>query len=627
MMSEAADDPQVLRAGPLTADFFPGELFLRNIRFGGTEVLRGVYLALRDQDWNTPVPRVRIVSREIGPDGFDLSLSATWVHHDINYVGLCRLQGTPEGEILYQFRGTARSDFLKNRIGLLVLHGAQVAGLPVEVEHVDGARVSSVFPDHIAPHQPFRDIRSLEHQICPEGSIRVRFEGNIFEMEDQRNWTDASFKTYSTPLAAPFPVRVRTGDTVEQSIRVQWRSRSIATEVRTTDESSPLRLLPDPEARPCRLPAIGLEKEWGDNEPYGESEIAFLNKLNLGHLRIEVHLGHPQWVTEIESGDRLARALDVPLELALFLVDPCDQPLTDLLRRLRTGSIPVARWLLVHEADPVPADRLLRVVEEAIHASGLGGLIAVGTNANFAELNRNRPSPGLFGGLCYAINPQVHTSDDRSVMETLPMHARTSMCARKLLPDCVSIVSPITLTQRFNPVAGPDDGPFTYAETPDPRQKTGFGAVWTAGSILHCALGGTPSGTWFKTRGPAGVMKKGASSQRDLYPLYHVIRNLAGLGTAVLEPLVSTRPGEVEAAVVTDGSHRFLFVINYAGEMKRVELAPGPDLPRLRSCRFLDREVVGPLAVTAYEDWIGFELPARSSCFLLDSRRTNLLSS
>ena len=29
--------------------------------------------------------------------------------------------------------------------------------------------------------------------------------GDVFEMEDQRNWTDASFKTYCTPLRQPFP--------------------------------------------------------------------------------------------------------------------------------------------------------------------------------------------------------------------------------------------------------------------------------------------------------------------------------------------------------------------------------------------------------------------------------------
>ena len=33
----------------------------------------------------------------------------------------------------------------------------------------------------------------------------VRMEGDAFEMEDHRNWTDASFKTYVRPLALPWP--------------------------------------------------------------------------------------------------------------------------------------------------------------------------------------------------------------------------------------------------------------------------------------------------------------------------------------------------------------------------------------------------------------------------------------
>jgi hypothetical protein len=33
-------------------------------------------------------------------------------------------------------------------------------------------------------------------------------------MEDQRNWLDASFKTYSTPQERPKPVAVASGDRV-----------------------------------------------------------------------------------------------------------------------------------------------------------------------------------------------------------------------------------------------------------------------------------------------------------------------------------------------------------------------------------------------------------------------------
>ncbi len=43
-------------------------------------------------------------------------------------------------------------------------------------------------------------------------------------MEDQRNWTDASYKTYSTPLALPFPVEIRAGETVEQTVTL-WVTR------------------------------------------------------------------------------------------------------------------------------------------------------------------------------------------------------------------------------------------------------------------------------------------------------------------------------------------------------------------------------------------------------------------
>ena len=35
-------------------------------------------------------------------------------------------------------------------------------------------------------------------------------------MEDQRNWTDASFKTYSTPLELPFPVELSAGEQIRQ---------------------------------------------------------------------------------------------------------------------------------------------------------------------------------------------------------------------------------------------------------------------------------------------------------------------------------------------------------------------------------------------------------------------------
>ena len=61
----------------------------------------------------------------------------------------------------------------------------------------------------------------MTHELA-DGSDRFKviMEGDTFETEDQRNWTDASFKTYCTPLGLPFPVEIKKGDVVEQSITI-----------------------------------------------------------------------------------------------------------------------------------------------------------------------------------------------------------------------------------------------------------------------------------------------------------------------------------------------------------------------------------------------------------------------
>jgi D-apionolactonase len=64
------------------------------------------------------------------------------------------------------------------------------------------------------------DLRALTHEAAPGLRVTCRMEGDTFEMEDQRNWTDASFKTYCTPLAEPFPVLVEPGDRVDQQVTV-----------------------------------------------------------------------------------------------------------------------------------------------------------------------------------------------------------------------------------------------------------------------------------------------------------------------------------------------------------------------------------------------------------------------
>ena len=54
----------------------------------------------------------------------------------------------------------------------------------------------------------------------PGVTATVLMEGNKFEMEDHRNWMDASYKTYVCSLLDPWPYTLKKGEAFTQSITV-----------------------------------------------------------------------------------------------------------------------------------------------------------------------------------------------------------------------------------------------------------------------------------------------------------------------------------------------------------------------------------------------------------------------
>ncbi len=130
--------------------------------------------------------------------------------------------GTIEGRagtLSFAFAGQAESTFKKNRIGLCLLHPIQgCAGQPCRVRETGQSWVESEFPLFISPHQPFKNLGAISWKPAPNLEATVTFAGDVFETEDQRNWTDASFKTYCTPLDQPFPAEITTGTPVHQQI-------------------------------------------------------------------------------------------------------------------------------------------------------------------------------------------------------------------------------------------------------------------------------------------------------------------------------------------------------------------------------------------------------------------------
>jgi hypothetical protein len=517
---------RVLRAGPLTAVYEAGDL--RYVRAGGVEVCRRWYAAVRDHNWGT-VPGV--ISDEVieqTADGFRVRYTSTHRRGDIHFVWHAEIVGTADG-VRFTFDSEAKTTFRRNRIGFCVLHPPDTCkGRSAELSHPDGRTGYAIFPDFIAPQNPFRELAGLRHDLPGGGSAAWQFDGDIFETEDQRNWIDASFKTFCTPLWLPFPVEVKAGERVRQvvTLRVTGVPKAAA-------ETAAATLRPVDGDRQ-QLPWIGLSAA-GHGEPLTDREAAVLRALHPQYLLADVRPGEPGWRERWRRDLADAEALGVNVEPAVYLAAG-QTPSPDDADLLAARSVRSAR---VHQADgwAAPAE-LIALARKVIH----GREVIAGTQANFTELNRNRPPVESLDGVCYSVQPQEHAFDNASLVECCAAIADTVRSAKAFCGGKPIHVGPITLRKRVNPYAtgpAPPVPPCELPPTVDPRQTSLFGAGWTLAALKYLAESGVQTATFYETTGWLGVMEREAgcplpdgfpSRPGMVFPLYHVLADATEVG-------------------------------------------------------------------------------------------------
>ncbi|MEM6428452.1 MAG: hypothetical protein AAF708_04365 [Deinococcota bacterium] len=499
-----------LQLGPFEFTFEDGAL--RYLRAGGHDLLWQIYAAVRDANWGTIPGEIEDVI--IYNEDHEKHIYFTSVHEqaDIQFIWSGHIHVNAAGWLTFEFDGEAESTFDRNRIGFCVLHPMTAAGADCTIEHVDGSISEGQFPTHISPHQPFMDICAITHEVTPALSVKVTMEGDTFEMEDQRNWTDASFKTYCTPLAEPFPVTVREGDTIQQRITVEL----LGDVPSASTESEDVRVTLS-ETR-SSLPQLGL----CSSSPLSNADLEHLRNLNLDHLRVDVHLDK-YYQDHLEQQLQHIHKLSCGLELAVHATDDADTQLEHLANFLNKADANLSRLLVFHENEKSTSSTWLNLARKHFPDTPLAG----GTDAFFTELNRERPDTTSLDLLTYSLNPQVHAFDDASLIETLPVQAVTVHSAQTFSNGKPVIVSPVTFKMRSNPNAT-EGGTLSLDEKVDPRQGTLFGAGWTLGSLAHLLTSSVTSLTYFDTVGLLGVITGADNSDASaVYPLYHVLADVA----------------------------------------------------------------------------------------------------
>src|SRR5215213_4677170 len=348
-----------LRAGPLTAVLEGGDL--RYVKLGGETVVLRLYAAIRDRNWNTIEPRFLSYELDQDDDSFAVRFVAENVSNDVDFEWQGSLTGTPDGVITATMDGVARKSFLKNRIGWCVLHPMELAGVQATVETPQGT-VEGAFPDLISPHQPFIDMQSIAHATA-SGEIVIRFEGDLWEMEDQRNWTDASYKTYSTPLRLPYPVEIHEGDRVWQQVTMEGRGGDAA--VPATGGS--VQITVDP-SRGRTIPPIGLGVA-SHGAPLSDEDVALLGALRPAHLHVALELTESGWQESLLRAKQEAGVLGAAL--AIEAIAGADGTgLKDLADALSGSEVNVARVLVFTEGEMITDETVLPVAREAFAQAG-----------------------------------------------------------------------------------------------------------------------------------------------------------------------------------------------------------------------------------------------------------------
>jgi hypothetical protein len=583
---EPVEPPRIVTAGELSVEFETGNL--RYIRYGGIEMIRAISFIVRDRNWATYTPLLSNLMIEEDGDSFTISYDAETKDKDQSFRYAARITGAADGSIEFAAQGEATTSFITNRTGFVVLHPiAGVAGRPAWVETADGKTVDTSFPDLISPAQPIMNMRAITHEFAPGARIVCRMEGDVYEMEDQRNWMDASYKTYVRPLAKPWPYELKKGETLKQ--KVSLRLEGNAPEANAKAKPVTIRVGKWLGAVPPL--GVGLAPE---DAASAAKAAPLLGQIKPAYVicHYDTRLGHDQ--KSLSAMLKVAKALkaDAWLEAVVTKVKGYEEEIAGLAKQVTRLRSPFKAVFLSPASDmkstqptgpwpPCPplAD-IYKLARSLFPRTRIGG----GMMSYFTEINRKRPPAAQADFISFTNSALVHASDDRSVTEGLEALPAMAKSVKAFSGGKPFTVGPSAIGMRFNPYgAAPQANPNDVRQAMnrnDPRQRGLIGAAWALAYFAHFARSGASAIALGGLTGPFGALYSKTAwpqawydANKGLYPVFHVLRGLARLAGNDLLGLEISRPRDVQALAARrpDGKTE-LWLANLTGEAITVDI-------------------------------------------------------
>jgi hypothetical protein len=251
--------------------------------------------------------------------------------------------------------------------------------------------------------------------------------------------------------------------------------------------------------------------------------------------------------------------------------------------------------MLFHKDIPSTPDDLAREVIPILRRTNPTVKIVTGTNASFAQLNRNRPGDTGNDSICYSIHPQEHASDNLTLAENLEGQKYSIRSAQRLAGRKGIVISPVNIQRRFNANKRYIDNPHSGHEKPlriDSRLMSLFGACWTAISLKYLCENGPESITFYETVGESGIFQGELDSRWPeqfpavkgmIFPVFHVFRFLMGNKDMKLIKSSSSKPLAIDCIALTDGKKAKIILVNLSGSIRSLQLECCSGLFRMRT--------------------------------------------
>jgi hypothetical protein len=472
---------------------------IRNVKYQGVQIIDLLYTAIRPLDWSTLkadeyLADVQIVGSDCEITVKEIFASALAAETKIT------LSDNNTFSVSYELKGFSENQL--NRWGIcFCLNTAEWMGSSVLL-----SGNTYLLPQNIAPQRVVDGVvqglfpaSNEMHFVAPDNrNLKVVSTGKVLEAEDQRNWTDNTYKIYSGSLSEPFPFLMNSG-----TIWTQRANFEVGVPKLTAADPTKI-LVHEIEA----LPSIGLQLNADPLLSPDDLEKAFV-LLEIDHLRI-----NEETLTSQKIATTAANGLI--LEVALLSSNDGEALKAEVLQL--SERVPAGSRLLVQREGREVVDEADLPRNESLNT------YIPGTDAFLVDLQNDKK--GFGNSVSYSMAPTVHSFDTETIFKTLYTQQESIQSAQKFIAPRV-FISPITFSTRGNPHSGHSrDQRLTYAEPEMALHiRTIEGAAWTLGSIFALASAGAFSGTWHELFGEFGIIYSQSDSIK-FSPTFHAISAL-----------------------------------------------------------------------------------------------------